>query len=329
MKICFTVIIMLFTHFTNAQKLTGTWQGEIDGYEFLQLNIVQVGSNLCGYSYDYELRDTKSYCKAYFSGGYIKQLDAWFIEGSSFMEQGGGHSLMQLKFQIAREDGKLGLKGICRIKPSLFFGGGGPMSFALHQTSGRPTTTTQTMKDCIAAFEPPKKPLPKIWPMPKQETPPVKKPSVITNNKNIPPPAIQKIIDSVATKSPVVNVNTLPASTNGRVDKELRRIVVHDKKIKLNIYDNGTIDGDTISIYYNGRPILKNKGLTADPIVVEIVLDENITFHSIVLYAENLGSIPPNTALVIFTTTDGKRYEMYASATLQQNAAIVFEYKPK
>ena len=128
---------------------------------------------------------------------------------------------------------------------------------------------------------------------------------------------------------PVIKTNKLPTTTNGRIDKELQRIVVHDKKIKLNIYDNGTIDGDTISIYYNGRVILKNKGLTANPLVVEVELDQNIALHSIVLFAENLGSIAPNTALVIFTTTDGKRYELYSSATLQQNAAIVFEYKPK
>ncbi len=294
---------MLFVHFAKAQKLTGTWQGEMDGYEFLQLNIVQIGNNLCGYSYDYELKDKKSYCKAYFSGSYIKQLDAWVIEGSSFMEQGIGHVLMQLKFKIEYQDGKIVLNGICRIKPSLFFGSSDPSSFVLEQTAGRPTIITQTMKDCMATYQPPKKPFPKIGPMPKKEIVPVKKQTVIANSNNNSPHVVQKIKDTVVAKPPAVIVNTLPVITNGRVDKELRRIVVHDKKIKLHIYDNGTIDGDTISIYYNGRSILKNKGLTANPIVVEIELDENITLHSIVLFAENLGSIPPNTALVIFTTT--------------------------
>lgn len=313
----------------SAQKLTGTWQGEMDGYEFLQLNIVQIGNNLCGYSYDYELNDKKSYCKAYFSGIYSKQLNAWFIEGSSFMEQGTGHMLMQLKFKIEYADGKILLNGICSIKPSLFFGGSEPMSFVLQKTSGSPTTITQTMKDCIAAYEPSKKPSPKIRSMPKKEITIIKQPGLITNSNTISPVFVHKIKDTIVAKPHSVIVNHLPTLTNGRIDKELRRIVVHDKKIKLDIYDNGIIDGDTISIYYNGRAILKNKGLTAKPITLEIELDENIAFHSIVLFAENLGSIPPNTALVIFTTTDGKRYEMYASATLQQNAAIVFEYKSK
>lgn len=330
LKIFFTIIVIMFAQVAQAQKLTGTWEGEMEGYEFLQLNIVQIGNNLCGYSWDYELSNKKSYCKAYFSGKYSKLLNEWFVEGSSFMEQGGGHVLMQLKFKIQYEEGKMVLKGSCRIKPSMFFAGGDPNSFVLQKTSSRPTIITQTMKDCMATFQPAEKPFPKITASPKKEIPITKKPPVINKSKTLPPiVTVSDIKDSVAAKQPAALANTLPVTTNGRVDKELRRIVVHDKKITLNIYDNGTIDGDTISIYYNGRPILKNKGLTAKPLVVEIELDENIALHSIVLFAENLGSIPPNTALVVFTTSDGKRYELYSSTTLQQNASIVFEYKPK
>lgn len=267
------------------------------------------------------------------------------------MEQGGGHSLMQLKFKTENENGRFELVGFCRIKPSMFFTDNNPSSFVLRQTSTRPTIITETMKECMETFKPTVKPLPKIMPLPKNIKPIENKPSVKSlpnltpppkidipvlkkqpeNTKTKPLPPVEKtpvIKDTIAAK-PTIKANTLPATTNGRIDKELKRIVVHDKKIKLNIYDNGTIDGDTISIYYNGRAILKNKGLTANPLVVEVELDEEIALHSIVLFAENLGSISPNTALVIFTTTDGKRYELYSSATLQQNAAIIFEYKPK
>ena len=276
----------------HAQKLTGTWQGKMDGNEFLQLNIVQIGNNLCGYSWDYELKNKASYCKAYFSGSYSKVLDAWFIEGSSFMEQGGGHSLMQLKFKTENEDGRIVLIGFCRIKPSIFFTDNNPSSFVLLQTSTRPTIITETMKECMETFKPTVKPLPKITPLPKtinpienkpsenpipkltpapkKDIPVLKKQPEITKIKPLPPVEKTPVIkDTIVTKS-TIKVNTLPPTTNGRIDKELRRIVVHDKKIKLNIYDNGTIDGDTVSIYYNGRAILKNKGLTANPLVVEV-----------------------------------------------------------
>ena len=232
--------------------------------EFLQLNIVQVGDNICGYTWDYELLDKKSYCKAYFNGYYSKFSGAWFIEGYSFMEQGGGHSLMQLKFKVVYEDGKMLLNGICRIKPTMFFQGSDPSSFSLEKTSSRPTIITQTMLDCMAQYEPPpkkvtpKKPAPKkqptvasIAPKKKVETIPIK---------------TEKIKDTIFNKRTPLQVNTLPIQTNGRTNKELKRIVVNDKKITLNIYDNGTIDGDTVSIYYNGKAIVKNKRLTTNPI---------------------------------------------------------------
>ena len=45
------------------------------------------------------------------------------------------------------------------------------------------------------------------------------------------------------------------------------------------------------------------------------------------MYAENLGSIPPNTALIVVTAGD-KRYELRSKASLEENAVLVIEYKP-
>lgn len=311
----------------KAQNLTGTWQGIMDETEFLQVNVVQVGQDLCGYTWDYDSNDKKSYCKAYFKGSYNKIFDAWYLEGYSFMQNSGGHSLMQLKFKIMKIDGKLVMKGLCRIKPSLFFGGGDPSSFELEKISSRPTIITQTMKDCMAESAPvKKKKLPQKNSSKKPtDAPPPPLPPVIKEDET--PPIIKK--DTVIPIKEKPKVNNLPKQTNGRENKELRRIVVNERKITLSIYDNGTIDGDTVSVYYNGKAIVKNRRLTANPITLNVELDEGMALHSVVLFAENLGSIPPNTALVIFTTAAGKRYELYASATLEQNAEIIFEYIDK
>ena len=301
----------------------------MEGNEYLQINIIEVGDKLCGYTWDYELDNKKSYCKAYFNGSYDKMRDAWYLEGYSFMENSGGHSLMQLKFKLGSENGKMLMKGVCRITPTLFFGGNSPSYFTLEKVSNRPTIITETMKECIAEYEPPKKKEAKQSVAPKKEIPIAKKPVPVNDSNKITLPGVEKTKDTIATKQPVPIVNTLHKQTNGRANKELSRIIINDKKITLNIYDNGTIDGDTVSIYYNGKQIVKSKRLTSNALVVDVTLDENTTMHSIVLYAENLGSIPPNTALVVFTTSAGKRYELFSSATLQQNAEIVFEYKPK
>ena len=152
--------------------------------------------------------------------------------------------------------------------------------------------------------------------------------------KVLPPVAVTKKIDSVKKDiikpdvTPIPKAVPLPVEISGRKNKEIAHIIVHDKKITLNVYDNGTVDGDTVSIFYNGRLLINHQRLSGKPITIDLTLDENTKLHSIVLFAENLGSIPPNTALVIFTTPSGKRYELFSSATLQQNAEIVFEYIP-
>jgi hypothetical protein len=88
------------------------------------------------------------------------------------------------------------------------------------------------------------------------------------------------------------------------------------------------MDGDTVSILYNGKMLLTHQLLSEKGIELNIELDEKQTSHEITLFAENLGSIPPNTALIVITAGT-RRYELFASASLEENAVLVFEYKPK
>ena len=82
------------------------------------------------------------------------------------------------------------------------------------------------------------------------------------------------------------------------------------------------------AIAYNGRLLVNRQRLSEKPIVINLELDENTTTHEIILYAHNLGSIPPNTALIVVTAGD-KRYELHSSASLEENAVLIFEYSPK
>lgn len=102
-----------------------------------------------------------------------------------------------------------------------------------------------------------------------------------------------------------------------------KSIKVTSEFITLSIYDNGEIDGDSISIFFNGVQVLKNQRLTDKPIMLQLPVSADSKEHELVLYAENLGSIPPNTALMIIS--DGsKRYEVRVSCDLQKNAVIHF-----
>ncbi|HUQ97612.1 MAG TPA: hypothetical protein VM010_08100, partial [Chitinophagaceae bacterium] len=91
----------------------------------------------------------------------------------------------------------------------------------------------------------------------------------------------------------------------------------------LSFYDNGVVDGDVISVYVNGSNIISNAKLFEAATKITIHLPADTDSVELLLVAETLGSIPPNTGLLI--VQDGSaRYEVRFSADLQTNAAIVF-----
>ncbi len=94
----------------------------------------------------------------------------------------------------------------------------------------------------------------------------------------------------------------------------------------LKLFDNGEIDGDTVSVLLNGEIFLARQGLKASAIKKTIYLKPGDDEISLVLYAENLGKYPPNTGLLV--VHDGEDvYQVRFSADLQQNAAVVFRRK--
>ena len=96
--------------------------------------------------------------------------------------------------------------------------------------------------------------------------------------------------------------------------------------LELRLYDNGEIDGDTVSILLNGEMLLANQGLKASAIKKTIYIQPGNNEINLVLYAENLGKYPPNTGLLV--VQDGEEvYQIRFSADLQQNAGVVFRRK--
>ena len=105
----------------------------------------------------------------------------------------------------------------------------------------------------------------------------------------------------------------------------VRSLTVNTKEVVLNIYDDGVIDGDTISVYLDNRQVINHAMLTDRPLVVTLHLDDNNDFHELVLVADNEGTIPPNTSLMIVKAGD-KEYKVNITSSLQKNASITFQY---
>ena len=137
---------------------------------------------------------------------------------------------------------------------------------------------------------------------------------------------ISKKSDSAKPSPPVV-IKTFPKPEilKTRENELVKTIVTDEKEFKVELYDNGEIDGDRISVYHNNELIVSNKMLSDKPITFTIKAD-GVPIHEFVMVAENLGTIPPNTSLMIITA--GKqRYELFVTSTEQKNAVVRVEYK--
>ncbi len=318
-----------------AQNLTGTWEGKLSTDQILQLNILQTGDKICGYTRDYVIADTSSFCKAFFEGKYDAKSKRLFINGRYFLQNTSTHVLMRLILNYKKEKGKEALeqkpvpvisyrerKTIFGVIVEPYMDYDSSEYVYIKKISDQPFEIIDLMKDCIAGDK---------------VKDSIFKPIVTTEPKDS-QPEIVKIIapenpkDSlpvvVAPPVPVKDSIAKPKELEQRKNVEQSKIDVHVKTINLKVYDNAIVDGDTVSILYNGRLLLTHQLLSEKAIEINLELDEGQTRHEIVLFAENLGSIPPNTALIIVTAGE-KRYELFASASLEENAVLVFNYRPK
>lgn len=98
-------------------------------------------------------------------------------------------------------------------------------------------------------------------------------------------------------------------------------IEVDADSIKVDFYDNGEIDGDSISVFFNNQLLAFSQRLSTRSIHFNLLLDSTREFNELSMFADNLGSIPPNTALMIVSYGD-KQHEIRLSSNLEKNATI-------
>ncbi|MBC7946334.1 MAG: hypothetical protein H7Y42_00530 [Chitinophagaceae bacterium] len=140
--------------------------------------------------------------------------------------------------------------------------------------------------------------------------------------------SIAKVNVPVA-KAPAKPVINTPLVLKERQNELMKSLVVNDPDVTVRLYDNGEIDDDTISIFYDKRLLVSNKRLSTSPITLKLKMDEEDTDHELVMVAENLGRIPPNTSLMIVEAGD-QRFDVRITSTDQKNALVRFRYqKPK
>jgi hypothetical protein len=118
----------------------------------------------------------------------------------------------------------------------------------------------------------------------------------------------------------------LPSFVANRKNETIQDISFKNDSLILSLYDNGIVDGDTVSVFMNGENIVSKQKLKESATKKTIYIPVNTDSLQLVLFAENLGTIPPNTGLL--TIRDGDDiYQVRFSADLQTNASIILRRK--
>jgi hypothetical protein len=117
---------------------------------------------------------------------------------------------------------------------------------------------------------------------------------------------------------------SIAQSYHQRQNKVLQTVQTASDSISLSFYDNGVVDGDIISVYLNGTNVIEKALLKEVAVKKSVALPKDGKDVELLLVAETLGSLPPNTGLLIIN--DGtNRYEVRFSADLQTNASIIIK----
>ena len=145
------------------------------------------------------------------------------------------------------------------------------------------------------------------------------------------PPAPAVVVNKSVVVKPTIPTSVIVAGSASDLDKRsvetIQTVYFKSDSLKLSLYDNGEVDGDTVSVVVNGKVIMGKKGLSTNAITETIYMTPEMGDSlQMIMYAENLGTIAPNTGLLI--VLDGKdRYEIRFSGDLSKNAAIIFKRK--
>jgi len=352
-------LIAFFPLKSFSQNLTGIWRGWFttesgEQYKY-ELQIEQTKTNrISGVSYSY--LDTRFYGKATLSGNFVKTNQSALIQEIKTVEvkmsSGSVACIMKCLFTYSKSGREEFLEGRFTSmyeKSDPLMGikrggncGGGTIFLRKVPTSDFYVEPFLRNKPQVKRTNPPKgttsttQTKPQHKPVATNKTPAKKPPVAKNRNTTKTQVVIQPKKDTVKRNTTPVVIDKpkevpaikIPVTTRSRENELIKTLTVNSEEISVRLYDNGEIDGDTISVYLDGKPIIWNKGLSTQPITVNLKMDESNPDHVLVMVAENMGKIPPNTSLMIVQDGD-KRYEVSITSTEQKNAMVRFRYQKR
>lgn len=343
-KTTFQTIVFLLICFgftpANSQMITGVWKGKINRQK-VEVKIIQNGDSLTGTSYYYE---SATNYRRYSIKGYFDATTneaVWWddqlleekagrftistpgkmplLSRADFNCPGGGK--MMLDGKAAKKENSSDIKGDVHLDKNeqtdfedewdfvidnYTVGGNDPEIIdSINTVAQQPVNPAEqpvvTKEETKTITETPK-PAPKTE-APKNDIPVVEKPTQI--EKKPEPP-----------KAP-----TIEEKFTARQKVFIKEIPVNGDSIELRFYDNAEIDGDSISLFLNDKLIFQHIKLTASAYSIKLAVSEMAESNELVMVAENMGSIPPNTSYMV-AVVNGQRQDAYLSSTEGSSAMI-------
>lgn len=324
------VAIIFFQHLSaQAQMVTGVWHGKINKQN-TEVKIIKNGDSIAGTSYYYS--SAKSYrrytIKGYFdeSSNQVVWWDDQLVE-----EKSGGLFGAPGKVPLAsRADfncpggGVMKLDGASTEKDKE--DGDGPVH--LQKIYNGPTFTDEwdyvidnyttgtndpNIIDSISRLPFYTKEIVVSFPTPK-----LKKPGMV-----MVPPQIEK--KKIVEPEPEIVVATTPKTIEQkfitRTKKVFTTIPVEGDSVSLSFYDNAIVDGDSISLFLDGKMLFTHIRLAEKPYTIKIAVSDLSDASELIMVAENLGTIPPNTSYMVANVGD-KRYTANLASTEESSAVI-------
>ena len=345
--LAFATFLSINSFISAAQMITGVWHGKINKQK-VEVKIIQSGDSLTGTSYYYE---SATNYRRYSIRGYFDQTTnstVWWddmlieekngkynstpgkvplLSRADFNCPGGGVMMLDGKAAL-KEDNAIpkGDLHLDKTEASTFpdewnfvidnylVGANDPDVIDSINSIARHTTTAVQQQ-----------------PIAVTTVPPVEEPEVVARQKPINEPVAKK---EEPKETPRVTARVIGPSKAPTIEEKFltrkkvfnKEIQVEGDSIELRFYDNAEIDGDSISLFLNDKLIFEHIRLTEKAYIIKFAVSELGANNELIMVAENLGSIPPNTSYMLAIVGD-KRYDAYLASTENSSAMIKFVKK--
>ncbi|MEO7982716.1 MAG: hypothetical protein ABI688_01415, partial [Bacteroidota bacterium] len=339
----FYLFLLLFPLTMHAQMITGVWKGKINRQK-VEVKIIRTGDSLTGSSYYFESANNyrRYSIKGYFDpttndavwwdDQLLEEKSTRFsistpgkipmLSRAAFNCPGGSRMLLDGK--SAKKENDLEPTGEVHLNKTgnpefedewdfvidnYTVGANDPFIIDSIRNISQPPIIASVPVKTIPEE---KKTIQPVPPITKTEDPVVLEP--VTPKKE-PAPVV---VAAAPVKPPTIEEKFI-----ARKKVFIKEIPVTGDSVELRFYDNAEVDGDSISLFLNDKLLFEHIRLTGAAYSIKLPVSELNETNELIMVAENLGAIPPNTSYMLAIVGD-KRYDAYLSSTEGSSAMIRF-----